>query len=182
MYVGDRGRWTDGESRIKGGESGGPIVLVHADRQSPQRKGPVRHPDRARWRTRHGELRPSDAPPSDRRAEISEWWHSAAKRVGQRVVGIKGERAFQQRQRSRRGVRHRRDRRRGRAQHEIVGVEVVRPLALDALDLGLAQARLDRADDAQRDLVLQREDVVEPPVVALGPEVRAGLGLDQLRR
>src|SRR6516165_8278680 len=39
-------------------------------------------------------------------------------------------------------------------QVEIVGVEAVRTLALSPLDLCLAQARLDRANDAQRDLVL----------------------------
>jgi hypothetical protein len=45
----------------------------------------------------------------------------------------------------------------------------------------VAQARLDRADDAQGNLVLQFEDVVERAVISLGPDMRAGRGLDQLR-
>ena len=67
-----------------------------------------------------------------------------------------------------------------RAQDEIVGVEAVGPLAFDPLDFGPTQARLDRADDRQRDLVLQREDVVELAVVALGPDVGAGRRIDEL--
>ena len=35
---------------------------------------------------------------------------------------------------------------------------------------------------ARRDLVLDREDVLEVAVVALGPEVAVGLGVDQLHR
>ena len=66
------------------------------------------------------------------------------------------------------------------AQVEIVGVEVVRPLALGPLDLGVKQARLDRADDTQCDLVLQFEDVVERAVEAVGPDVGAGCRVDQL--
>src|SRR5207237_7821826 len=66
-------------------------------------------------------------------------------------------------------------------QIEIVGVETFRALAPGALDLGVAQARLDRADDAQGNLVLQFEDVVERAVISLGPDMRAGRGLDQLR-
>src|SRR6516225_3952575 len=67
------------------------------------------------------------------------------------------------------------------AQIEVISVEAVRPFPLSALDLGLAQARLDRADDAQGDLVLQFEDVVERPIVALGPDMRAAGCRDQLR-
>ena len=62
---------------------------------------------------------------------------------------------------------------RNRAQIEIVGVETVGPLALGGLDLGVLQIRLDCADDAQRDLVLQFEDVIERAIVALGPKMCA---------
>ena len=47
--------------------------------------------------------------------------------------------------------------------------------------LGGQELGPDAADDAGRDLVLDGEDVVERPVVALGPEVGAGGGIDQLR-
>src|SRR6516165_8993255 len=67
------------------------------------------------------------------------------------------------------------------AQIKIVGIEAVRALALGALYFGLAQARLDRADDAQRDLVLQFEDVVQRAVIALGPDMHSARRLDQLR-
>jgi hypothetical protein len=66
------------------------------------------------------------------------------------------------------------------AQNEIVGVKIVRPFAFDVLDLRGAQARLDRANDRQSDLVLQREYIVERTVIALGPKMRAGLRLDEL--
>ena len=46
-------------------------------------------------------------------------------------------------------------------------------LRLAALDLGLLELRLDRADDACRDLVLQVEDVVELALEAIRPEMRA---------
>ena len=50
----------------------------------------------------------------------------------------------------------------------------------------VARRRLDpprqRGDDRGRDLVLDREDVLEVAVVALGPEVVVGRGVDQLHR
>jgi hypothetical protein len=68
------------------------------------------------------------------------------------------------------------------AQHEVVGVEIFWPLALDAFDLGRAQTWLDCTDRAQGDLVLQCENVVERTVVVLGPDIRAAYALDELRR
>src|SRR5216683_164111 len=57
---------------------------------------------------------------------------------------------------------------------------MLRAFAPDALDLGPTQARLDRSDHTEGDLVLQREDVVDRAIVAFGPDVPAALGLDQL--
>jgi hypothetical protein len=37
-------------------------------------------------------------------------------------------------------------------------------MTLGTLNLGLTQARLDGADDAQRDLILKCEDVTERPI------------------
>jgi hypothetical protein len=44
------------------------------------------------------------------------------------------------------------------------------------------QRQLERGDNRLRDLVLQREDVVEVPVVALAPDLRLGRRVDELRR
>ena len=45
---------------------------------------------------------------------------------------------------------------------------------------GRIDLRLNAADHAVGDLVLNREDVVERPIIALRPEVSARLRLDQL--
>jgi len=100
--------------------------------------------------------------------------------VRERVVGLQGQRALQERQRLRCTIRHRGIDKRRRAKHQVVGIQTIRPLASDTVDLGLAQARLDRADHACRDLVLHCEDIVERPVVALGPDVPSCLGFDEL--
>src|SRR6516162_8726784 len=90
----------------------------------------------------------------------------------ERVIWLEGERTLQQWQRPRRAVRHRSLDERRRTKHEVISVQMLGPLASDALDLGLPQARLDSADHACRDLVLQCEDVVDRAVVALGPDVQ----------
>ena len=68
---------------------------------------------------------------------------------------------------------------------ELHGLQVKR------VRLGIGRARLRRRaeqrdlellDHVRRDLVLDREDVVELAVVGLRPQVRVGAGLDQLRR
>jgi hypothetical protein len=61
--------------------------------------------------------------------------------------------------RLRRAVRHCSLDERRCTKHEIISVQMLRPLALDALNFGPAQARLNRADDAHRHIVLQCEDV-----------------------
>ena len=70
-------------------------------------------------------------------------------------------------------------------QSELDGLQVER------VRLGIGRARLRRRaeqrdlellDHVGRDLVLDREDVVELAVVGLRPQVRVGAGLDQLRR
>jgi hypothetical protein len=62
-----------------------------------------------------------------------------------------------------------------------VGLDVRRP----ALHVGalLVRQRLEpqRLDDGLRDLVLQREDVVQVPIVALRPDVPVGGAVDELR-
>src|ERR1051326_3414322 len=102
------------------------------------------------------------------------------KAVRERVIRLQLERALEQRQRLRGPVRNRRIDQRNGTEDEIVGVEIVRALTLDALDLRLAQARLDGGDYAHRELVLEREDVVEGAVVALRPDVSPGFRLDDL--
>ena len=47
------------------------------------------------------------------------------------------------------------------AQIQIIGVETIGPLASRALDLGLAKRRLDDTSGANRDLVLELENVLQ---------------------
>src|ERR1700731_2610065 len=54
-------------------------------------------------------------------------------------------------------------------------------LALRALNLGSDDTRRDGADKAAGDLVLNRKDVFERAVVALGPEMMAARRVDKLR-
>jgi len=63
---------------------------------------------------------------------------------------------------------------------KIIGVETFRPLAPNTLNLGLSEIWLDSADDAHRDLVLHGENIVEQTIIALRPEMNAGLSLDEL--
>ncbi len=58
------------------------------------------------------------------------------------------------------------------------GVEAPRRLAHGAMLLGIGDSRGDGDRHRPGDLVLHREDVGEIAVVALGPDVVAGLGLD----
>ena len=101
--------------------------------------------------------------------------------VRQRIGRVERERALEQHQRPGHLRRHAGIDVLLRLQHEIVGVQAVRPLAPHALDLGAAQTGLDRADDVERDLVLQREHVVERAVEALAPQLVSALGIDHLR-
>ena len=55
----------------------------------------------------------------------------------------------------------------------VVSTKVFDQLASGALDFGLAQLRLGRADDGARDLVLQLENVVQRAVEAVCPKMRA---------
>ena len=90
----------------------------------------------------------------------------------QRVIGFHLKRAIKKRQRLRGPVRHRRiDVRKG-AEHKVIGVEVIRSLALGPFDLGLAEARLDGSDHADGEFVLKGENVVQRAFVAVGPECR----------
>ena len=96
------------------------------------------------------------------------------------VMGFHLKRALKKRQRLRGPVRHRRIDVREGAEHEIIGIETVGPFALNALNLCLAQTRLDGGDHAHRELVLDREDVVEGAVIAIRPDVPAGFRINEL--
>jgi hypothetical protein len=62
---------------------------------------------------------------------------------------------------------------------QLVRAEIDIGRAPGALDLGEAQAGLERGGDARREMLLGRRVVAERAVGAVGPEVIAGLGLDQ---
>ena len=67
------------------------------------------------------------------------------------------------------------------AQIEVVGGQIVGRAAGRTGGLGGLQCRLDDAGDARRHLVLKLEDIFERAVEAVGPEMRAGRRVDQLR-
>src|SRR6516162_6159090 len=62
----------------------------------------------------------------------------------------------------------------------IPGAHVLRPFCDYALAFGAGQCWLDRGDDTRGDVVLHREDVGQISVVALGPEMGTGGGIDKL--
>src|SRR5215469_14807791 len=66
------------------------------------------------------------------------------------------------------------------AKVEIVSVEALGRLGIGARDFGTAQARDNGRDNAFGDAILKIEDVVKRTFEAVGPNVMAGLGLDQL--
>jgi len=66
------------------------------------------------------------------------------------------------------------------AQVEVVGAQALGGLGTGASDLCVPHVIFHRGDDPGRDLILQGEDVPQIPIKAVGPEVGAGLGLDQL--
>src|SRR5438034_259606 len=69
-----------------------------------------------------------------------------------------------------------------RHQVQLVSLRVGRAAPFDRFLLFGEELQLERGHDRLRNLVLQREDVIEVAVVALGPDVPAGRAVDQLRR
>src|SRR6185437_1351164 len=100
--------------------------------------------------------------------------------VCQRISRIERDRALQRCNRSLSALRHTGIDVRLSLQDKIVGVQAIRPLAFDALDLGAPQTWLNRADDRQRDFILQSENIVEFAVIALNPHMRSRRGIDEL--
>src|SRR5215831_18968414 len=66
------------------------------------------------------------------------------------------------------------------AEIEVVGVELVGPLASSAFDLSAADRRLDCADNALRHPILQVEDVFQGALELTGPDMCPGLSFDEL--
>ena len=88
-----------------------------------------------------------------------------------RVVRVEPQRLIQEtqclvgvRRRVRMGMRQ-------GAEVEVIGVEAVGPLAARPLDLGVSQRRLDRADDALGQSILQIENVLDRALELVGPDV-----------
>ena len=75
--------------------------------------------------------------------------------MGEAIIGLEGEGAFEQRHCDARLFRHRRIGVGQRAQHQVVGTKIVGPLTLDALNLGVPEARLDCTDRTEGDFILQ---------------------------
>ena len=68
------------------------------------------------------------------------------------------------------------------AEIELVGVDVGGRRLAERVLLARQQLDLQHLDDAAGDLVLHREHVREHPVEALGPQILAGIRVDELRR
>src|SRR6266540_4480590 len=100
--------------------------------------------------------------------------------VSKGIVRVELECLFQQGNSRRRSLRHQFVDKRQCPQDQIIGIEALWPLAFDAFHLERPQSGLDRADNAQGDLVLHLKDVAEQAVVALAPELPAALRLDEL--
>src|SRR5215471_4671208 len=67
----------------------------------------------------------------------------------------------------------------GPDQH-VPGTEVLARAVLRTNAFGLQQLRLNRGHDLPGDLVLQRKNVDQVAIVAFGPEMLTGFGVDQL--
>src|SRR3546814_7782126 len=66
------------------------------------------------------------------------------------------------------------------AQHEVIGLQVLRRVPPGALDLGGADSGVDGAGDARGNAVLQLEEAAAGVLEAIGPKLAPGLGVDQL--
>jgi len=165
--AGDAARRAQRKGRFEGFNGSGPIVLDQRDGERPQREGggvvvAMRDCRMGVAYGRSGNLRVVSAA---REQDL------VAKRevaMGEAIIGLEREGAFEQRHCDPRLFRHRRVGVGQRAQHQVVGIEIFRPLALDALDLGVPEARLDGTDRAKRDFILQGENIIERTVIALG--------------
>ena len=72
-----------------------------------------------------------------------------------------------------------------RARKTVVGLNLLGTLARGGIDLGALNGPVapgDLGDDLIDDLVLNEEDVSHLAIVTVGPNVGAGLGVDELRR
>src|SRR5208282_4394438 len=67
-----------------------------------------------------------------------------------------------------------------RSQIKIVSVEIVNSAFGRTTNLGGLERRLNDPGDTRRHLVLKLENLFERTVEAVGPEMRAGAGIDQL--
>ena len=106
----------------------------------------------------------------------------SGKAMSERVIRLKCQCTFDERYGLARPFGHRRVSMGECLQHQVVSIEAVGPLSFGTLDLSLAHARLDRSHNAQGDLVLDSENIIERPIVTLGPKVRAALRLNKLTR
>src|SRR5262249_26758852 len=67
-------------------------------------------------------------------------------------------------------------------QKEVVGIHAFGRFPAGTLHLGMPELRLDGANDARGDPVLQIEDILQPAIKAIGPEVGATRGINELAR
>lgn len=106
-------------------------------------------------------------------------WVSASS-VQARVIGSEAGRLHQRRLRL--GRRRMTVPQRPAAQQEIVGVWIGRRLGQGPLEQLVLQRHAQGGGSGARRVVLHGEDIGDGTIVAIGPEIRAGRGLDRLGR
>jgi hypothetical protein len=97
----------------------------------------------------------------------------------QSMVGIELHRAFQQFEGARIAAGIERQNARHRAEGEVVRARLAVRLLLGAIDLGKAQAGLDRRGDPGGEMLARRGVLADGAIRTVRPQVTAGIGLDQ---
>ena len=101
--------------------------------------------------------------------------------MSSRIIRFESQSLRQQRDRNRGVFREVRMCKRLSAQYEVVCLKAPGTSPSHTIELGAPQVRLNRPDDALRDLVLECEDVIELPVITLDPDQLSALGITELR-
>src|SRR5262245_18321258 len=104
---------------------------------------------------------------SESSAGEEEFMAASEHAVSSRVVGFKDQCSFQQGQGFSRPLRHPGEDVGKRAHDEVVSIETFRPFSLHALDFRVTQARYNRSEDPQGDLLLVYEELASSGRLAI---------------
>ncbi len=158
-------------------ETSPPIPSPHSRWQEPDERAPASGPFRlpappVRWRgrdtwdlrsTREKKSgRPSGPAPTRSRDRVS---------VRPGVIRSRGRFCWRSREAEHQGL-----------QVDLIRLGIRRSAAARRFSFGRGQGRLQRLRDAQRDITLNREHIVQPAVVLFAPECLLGFGIDEFDR